>query len=656
MDDREFLAFLEGHRIAAVGFRDDEIAKIQKNNLDRYHGIKYGDEEEGRSQVVSHDVAEGIDETMPDILDLFLSNDKTVEFVPENEDDVEIASLATDVVSHIFWQENDGLTILHDFFKDGLIQINGFIKVWWEESEERVRETYENLSILQLALFEDDDDVEILEHDEEDFEPETEDIAAEYSDGKTHTITIQRSAARGRVRVAAIPPEEILIAPLSRSIAETPYLNHRAEKSISDIISEGLASEEDALKLSGDDGDAQDRKEHRHKNESDDEVPESDLTREVWVNEEYVRADFDGDGFAELRKVIRVGDDILFNEEISEIPIETFTPKPMPHKIYGVAMADDLTDVARIKTVVTRGLLDSLYLHLNPRKYINERAIGENTIDDLTTDRIGAIVRINGRPAEEMVDQSIPFVGKAGFETLEYFDRVGERRTGISNLSRGLPDEALSDNATTTVKLMAQSERRKKLIGRFAAEAFGRVCKLILKTAVRHQDFTKIIRLRDEWVTIDPRTWNISMDVQINVGLGNASFEEKFQNQSFVMGLVREAFENGVTGYDKLHNAVSDVLEVMGLHDMSRYFTSPEKFEPPEQPPTDNEVKIQIETMKAEKAQETAKAKIQSNEKLRLKEMELEFKIEMQKAEIEGFKIGVGLESKQLDSDIDGPR
>ena len=59
--------------------------------------------------------------------------------------------------------------ILYSFLKDGLLQKNGFVKVFWEEYEQEEKETYLGLSEDQFAMLandvlQSDGKLKIIEH------------------------------------------------------------------------------------------------------------------------------------------------------------------------------------------------------------------------------------------------------------------------------------------------------------------------------------------------------------------------------------------------------------------------------------------------------------------------------------------------------------
>lgn len=108
--------------------------------------------QDGRSRTVSTDVSDTVEGMMPLLMEQIAGSDEVMRFEPEGPEDEEAAQQETDYTNHVLMQTNDGWKVLYTFTKDGLLQKNGFCKVWWEENEQEERETYYDLTEEQYAL------------------------------------------------------------------------------------------------------------------------------------------------------------------------------------------------------------------------------------------------------------------------------------------------------------------------------------------------------------------------------------------------------------------------------------------------------------------------------------------------------------------------
>jgi hypothetical protein len=659
LDDDELIGILNAHRSDAVGFFESEVVDDLKKALDYYNGAPFGDEEDGRSQVISRDVAEVVDGIMPDLMRIFASGDKVVFFKPTNESDVPNADQATDYINHLFWNENNGFEVLYDFAKEGLLQKNGVVKVWWEEKEDRTVETFRGLSVVGVGLLE-EEDLEIVTKDEEDTIP-----SQDFPDGKIYAVTVERVKAKGHLRIESIPSEEFLISPRAVSIDDSPYKAHRPEKTLADLVAEGLISKEDAedLPITGD-FEFESRRDARHNQEQESSGPEEGLMRVVEVLDEYVTLDTDDDGLAEMRHIIRVGNEILVNEVVDDHPFADWTPNRMPHRWRGRSTADDVIDIQRIDSVLLRQMLDNLYLANNPRKYVNMQRVGDTTIDDMLNDRVGGIIRGEG-PLQDVVGEfTTPYVAQGALTMLEYLEGKKEQRTGHVRLNQGLDSETLNQTATGITKLMAAAQGRKELIARRLAIGVAKIFKKSLVIITRYQDRKQIIRLRDKFVPIDPRHWNANMDVDVMVGLGTGNKEQHVQNLQLVMAIQKEAASTGYAESAemraKMFNTFSDIVESMGLPSVERYMPNPETPEGQVTPPgqLEAETMLEVENIRA-KARIQVKEmdskldliKLQTESELKMLELGVQGELKVMEIEAEAFLAGAGMEDTVENSD-----
>ena len=162
-----------------AGERSDAMAATEAAKLssDRSDAMDYylGDMSkdmpaaEGRSSAVSTDVADTIEGLMPSLMDIFAGSDEVVRFEPVGPEDEEAAQQETDYINHVFMQQNPGFMVLYSFIKDGLLQKNGIVKIWWDEGEQEEYETYydltdEQFSLLAQAVEESNGGMKIVEH------------------------------------------------------------------------------------------------------------------------------------------------------------------------------------------------------------------------------------------------------------------------------------------------------------------------------------------------------------------------------------------------------------------------------------------------------------------------------------------------------------
>lgn len=611
MNNEEIVTRLDEEIRNSVGYSSGELADQRKEALEYYYGKPFGNEVEGRSSYVSRDVADTIEWIMPSLMRIFTAGDTIVRFEPNGPEDEKGAKQATDYVNYIFQRQNDGFLTLYTWFKDALLAKNGFVKVYYEKYQDYKTERYEGLTEDEMVYVAQGS--EILEHSE--YPGPTEIL---------HDIKIRKTEKTGKCCVVPVPPEEFLVnkyptAPLKNN----RFQCHRRQISISELKEMGYKDVDD-LKSDESAEFNEERIARFAFDETDEGQDLKDVNRLVWLEEALVNLDVDGDGIAERRKIIKVGSRILENEEDESTRFVTLTPIILPHKLFGMSVADLVMDLQLLKSTVFRQILDNMYLANNGRYMALE---GMVNIDDLLTSRPGGIVRVKTFDAVKPMQP--PLLGAPAFSLLEYIDTVKENRTGVSRAP--LDPDAISKHATGAAIIDQATQSRIELIARvFAETGVKDLFYAILECVQKHQDKAKVIRLNNEWVPMDPREWNSKYDMTVSVGLGTGSKEKLFaalvQEQQIQLAMLG----NGVpvvTPMNLYHTSV-EKLKAAGIKGVDAFYTSPDKIPPrPPQPDPaiikaqmDNQTKLQTAGIK----DQTARWKHATNLMTKEKQMQVQ--------------------------------
>lgn len=240
----------------------------------------------------------------------------------------------------------------------------------------------------------------------------------------------------------------------------------------------------------------------------------------------YAKVDMNDDGMAEIIKVMWAGDSgggviLDWEEWDDETPYDKIPCNPVPHRMASDSLADDVMDLQRFKTVVGRQMFDNLYQTNMPRPVVLAGKI--KNMDAVVNPGIGVPIITDDMNAIRW--DVTPFIGDKALMTMNYLDDAIEMRTGVSRSTMSLDPETLQNQTATANQNAKDSSRSQvELIARDQANlGWKRVFSKSLKIMVKNQDRPRTIKLRDKWVSMDPRQWNISMDVEVNVGLGTGS-------------------------------------------------------------------------------------------------------------------------------------
>ena len=578
--EQELMSRIHQEISDSLGY-DGEISLQREEAIKYYYALPFGNEVDGRSQYVDSTVQDTIEWIKPSLMRVFASGDEMVKFTPHGPEDVSAAAQATDYVNYVFTKDNKGWEILYSWFHDALLQKNGIVKVWWDEYPEEKREEYRNLGEVEFEYLISDDEVEVLEH-------------TEYEDNGViyHDLVIKRSSYNGKIKIENVPPDEFLISREAKSIQDARFVCHRVKKTVSELRQMYPDDDFDVGELGAGYNEEVYNAERQARYEIDNSfawgngMNESgeEALREYWLHESFIQTDYDDDGIAELRKVCSVGDYIFSNEEIDKVPFVSITPLKIPHKFFGMSVADLVMDLQLIKSTLMRNLMDNAYNQNFGRYAVME---GQANLDDLLTQRPGGIVRVKSPNA--VMPLATPPLQPESFQMLGYLDEVREARTGVNKNTQGINADALTSHTTATAvnAVMTNAQSRVELIARqFAETGVKELMYCIYELLVKYQDKERVVMLRNEWVPIRPDMWSDKMDCTVSVALGNGSKNEQMQHLSQMLQFASESMRGGlpIVTVDNMYNLGAALIKAMGYQNVDDYLTKP----PPQQPEQQN--------------------------------------------------------------------
>lgn len=630
MDDNKLKGILDSEIENSIGFVETETTDDRSKAIKYYNREPYGNEVEGRSSIVTGEVAEVVDGALPQLLRIFTQSDELVRFEPKFPGDEEAAKQATEYCNLVFFQDNDGVILMHDWFKDALLQKNGIVKYWWEDSEDPIKEKYKDLNAEELTMLFADNEMELVSQDMNEISPASIDpvtgmqIPATYS----YDVVIKKKKEAGRVKVQNVPPEEFLISKRDKNIKDARFVAHRVMMTRSDLIAAGYPKDVvDELPAYSDLTYSPERIARYDRGEMPDEAQSLDFSmQEIEVFECYIRTDLDDDGMAELVKVTYAGmTTVLDKEEVDHIPFASVCPIPMPHKFFGQSLADRAMDIQLIKSTITRQILDNLYLTNMPRMTAID---GQVNMDDLLTVAPNGVVRMKTQGAVQAL--TVPPTAAQSFPMLDYMDNVLQKRSGVTQTSQGLDPNILQNTTATAIAAMQQAgSGRLEMIARIFADTgvkdlFSGIFHLLCK----YQDKARVIRLRGKYVSIDPREWKNNYDVSINVGLGTGSKDQQMAMSAMILQkqeqiLQTQGVANPLVSIGQYRNTLGKFIEAAGFKDSTEFFKEipPEldaqlsQPQPPQQAPIDPAVQAYMAQTQAQIQGEQAKlqAKIEAD-------------------------------------------
>lgn len=543
-----------------------------------YLGEPNGTEVEGKSTLMSLDVADSVEWIMPQIMKSFTQTNEIVIFDPLGPEDERQAELESEYVYNVLMKKNNGFILVHQFVKDALLQRNGILKCYYEANDEITKENYSGLTQQQLQMLLADPKVELLNMEEQTiFDPI-------FGEQKIYDVRVQITVKHPKICVEPVPPEEFRVNSSHNSIdlTDARFTAHITQKTVSELremgVSEDIIDELNTGFINQSDYRFQLQGENTTVNESWTKANEA--MREIQVAECYLYIDIDGDGIAEYVKVTCAGVDtfsvFISMEEISESPWVSTTAILMSHKFQGLSIFDRLKEIQDNKTALIRNIQDNIYLQNNQRMGV---VTGQVNMDDLLVSRAGGIVRMS-RP-DALFPIITPKIGMESFEFMRYLDEVRAGRSGVSAEGTATPQNIGDRVGSQGVeRLMTAKEELVGLIVRvFAETGMKPLCLKIRDLARRHVDTIENFKFRGEWLQVNPAQWSERSETTVRVGTGSGDTTAKLSAINQIIAMQAQALQTpgqSIVDPVKLYSAFDDFCKFSGLNGADKYFIDPE--------------------------------------------------------------------------------
>jgi len=651
LGDDALIALLRKEEEAASGYQDAALSAVREEALAYYDRQPYGDEQEGASSIVTSEFADVVESLMPGLMRVFTGSDDLAKFAPMAPGQEKWAKEASEYVPHVLMRQNDGFRVISSLLKDALMyRLSG--------ATVDLEDFYDKRSVPVQSLTQDAIDLIVAEAEAQGAELAMELTPDPFGPTLTGTITVTHK--RKRVVVDSIAPEDIRFSPAARDEDKASYLGFIKRVTSSDLVKLGLTQEViDDLSA---DRDLSDEAAQRNEGVLDDaeRSGDGDSERPLWLVVAYIRADDDGDGISELLRVVYAHGGSTAGRIIERVEwsgpasIALATPILMPHTIVGRSLFDQTQDLQQLGSVLTRGLLDNLYIVNRPRPVISDQVNLDSLIDWVP----GSPIRLKpgARPGDNHVAWlQVPNVSAAVLSALEHLATVRENRTGVSRYNQGLDAESLNKTLGGLDRIMSAASQRQDLIARtFAETAIKRLYRLIYRAIKRAATGPVAYwpRTGGGFASCDPSQWPDDMDLSVDVvGIGN---REQAIGHLALVGSLQEKLivlqggqaDGPFVTAENIANGAQKLTETLGYKTPGLFFQPADKVMeavsvpmPPPSPPTSPELvaaQAQIEIMR-----EAAAADLQiRREKAQADIAIAEFKAR-QWAEIERFKVGL---------------
>ena len=559
----------------AVDFVESEIsdARIKAQRyMDGEVDIGY---EDGRSKVVATKVRDVVRAVKPSIMRVFLSTTKPVEFVPKGPEDVAMAEQATDFIHHEF-QRLNGYRVLSDAIHDALVKKQGIIKSYYKRYPTAKIYTFTDLSEDELTLLTSDPDVQILEQEME-MRMEMDAMGMDI-EAPVFSVKISRTQMKGELCLESVPPEELFVNRDARTMEDAYIIAHRTDMRAGDLIQMGFDPEIvlnlDGLESGSEITEVEVFARQGYDEDFADESEQDPAMKNITVTEAYMRMDVDGSGVPVLHKFLCGGTkyELLDFEPVDDIPLVKLEIDPEPHSFYGSSLAELIIEDQDASTAILRGILDNVALTNSPRLGFLE---GSVNVDDLMNAEIGGLVRM--RQPGAIQDLAVPFTAGQTLSALTYMDKMVEQKTGVTQNIALNPDALQSTTKAAVTASVEAAAGQVEVMVRNLADGVRDLFRLMLKLSHKNMDEERMMRMNGQFVPVDPRVWDVGMDISINVGLGTGREDERVAALQQALQLQTQVYQqygpmNGLVSLTNIRNTLTDMMAAAGVRNSDRYF------------------------------------------------------------------------------------
>lgn len=614
----------------SLSYNMSELSEQRAQALKYYFGESLGNEVKGKSQVVTRDVQETVDWIMPSLMKVFFSGGQVVKFNPSTMEDVPAADQETEYVNYLFSRKNKGFTEAYDWFQDALIMKTGVMKVYVEEENCPQFDYFTGLDDMSLADIASQPDVEV--------------IAQTANPDGTYDIKLRKDSIKKNIRIRCVNPEQFLIDRDATCLEDSQFTAERSEQTVSWLREQGVP--EDVIdELPFDEfeyADSTPEKLVRDQFDGSGDFnqqagAEAEANRKAWVTESYVKLDADGDGYAELRRIVTVGNHIISDDEWDCVPFAEINAHRIAHKFFGMSIYDKIKDIQDIRSALTRQIMDNIYRQNTGRWAVLD---GQVNLEDLISNTTSGVVRM--KTLNAVVPMVTPQLTPDTYQMLDRFAADRSKRTGVSERSQGLDENTLHSNqaATSVNQLMTAAEQQIDLIARmFAETGVKRLFQLLHEHSIKYQDQKEVFELRGQYVAVNPSNWRSRTDMSVTVGVGNMNKDQQLLHLTRMFEMMQTVIAGGGMGVlvnpSNIYNMLKEFTENAGYKDVSKFWQDPNSPEgqqaqqrraEADAKPKPDDIKAQAQMAQAQGSNMKAQADAQSAQvesQLKLAELEL---------------------------------
>lgn len=573
-------------------------------------GDPYGNEVDGKSKIVSKDIRKQLEWLIPSITDPFLSSNDVIKCSPVTYEDVEAAKQNELLLNTQFCRKFPRYNFINKATRVLATEGTLVIQTGWD---------YEDVDV--------DEEVEVVKVDE---------FGMQYIATEMQTVT---KVIKNQPTAVVCRNEDVYLDPTCMDdMDKCQFVIHRYETDLSTLKADGRYKNLDrvALAATRDDTDFVPKDDTRFNFE--DQARKKMVVYEYWGN-----YDVDEDGYAEPIVCAWVGD-VMIRLEDNPYPDQKppFIIVPfnaVPFQMYGEALAENIGDNQKVKTAITRGIIDNMARSNNA-----QIGIRRNALDMANRKKFlqGKNFEFNGSP-QDFWQGSYNQIPGSVFDMLSLQNNEIESQTGVKSFSGGITGQSLGGSATgARLSMDATAMRRLHLVRNMAENLMK---PLMRKWMVYNSEFLEeeeVVRItNDNYVPVrrDDLQGNIDIDITISTQEDNSARAQE-------LGFLLQTLGNTVP-FELTQMVLAEIVGLSRMPDLEKRL---KEFKPQADPMQEQLKQLELQKLQLELSK--LQSEITRNE-ARAGEDQVDVVLKQQKAAVEAAKARkLASESDMLDIDF----
>ncbi|TQV62458.1 MAG: hypothetical protein FNT15_06790 [Sulfurovum sp.] len=533
--------------------------------ISQFDGRPYGNEQEGKSAIVSKDIKKQSEWQHAGIIDPFVSSSNIVKCLPITFEDAEAARQNELLLNTQFCRKFDRYNFMAKAIKVLDREGTVVIQAGWDYQDEKVTTEVETIAVNEFG--------------------------EEYLTTKeVEQVMVKKNQPTARV----CRNEDIYIDPTCEDdMDKCQFIIYRYETDISTLRKDGRYKNLDNVSKSLGAGtyDYDYRPQDETRFQFEDDPRKKIIVYEYWGN-----YDVNEDGIAEPIVCSWVNDTII---RLQSNPYPDGKPpfivvpfNAVPFQMYGEANAELIGDNQKIKTAILRGIIDNMAQSNN-----GQIGIRKGALDQVNRKKWlqGKNFEFNGTP-QDFWQGSYNSLPNSAFDVIGLMNNEIESLTGTKSFSGGINGSSLGSTATAARGAMdATSVRRMNLVRNIAENLVKPMLRKWMSYNSEFLEDEEVVRItNDQFVPIRKD----DLDGKIDIDLTIATAEDqaaKAQELSFLLQTLGNNIDPEIT-----KELMAQVLDLSRMPDQAEKIRSHQ----PQQDPMQEQLKqleiqrLQLENMK----------------------------------------------------------